>query len=101
MRQLGVDLVLAPNTEPDDSLSASSATHHGDFDDDQRTVMATFRRIAQASAKKAAPKGATATRVQTKRIKDHELPKMVPTFNRSESSMRDQRQFIDLRTKAI
>lgn len=101
MRQLGVDLVLAPNTEPDDSLSASSATHHGDFDDDQRTVMATFRRIAQASAKEAVSKGATATRVQTKRIKDHELPKMVPTFNRSESSMRDQRQFIDLRTKAI
>ncbi|MFT3815309.1 MAG: hypothetical protein QM740_18360 [Acidovorax sp.] len=101
MQQLGVDLVLAPNTEPDDSLCASSATHHGDFDDDQRTVMATFRRIAQAGAKKMVVKGAAAARAQTRCIKDGELPKVVPTFNRSESSMRDQRQLIDLRTKAL
>ncbi|WP_217278766.1 glycoside hydrolase family 19 protein [Achromobacter pestifer] len=103
MQQLGVDLVLAPNTEPDDSLSASGATHHGDFDDDKRTVMATFRRIAQASAKKAASKAAAAARVKTKRIKDGEQPTVTvaPTFNRSESSMRDQRQLIDLRTKAL
>ncbi|MNX33285.1 Chitinase class I [compost metagenome] len=101
MQKLGVDLVLAPNTEPDDSPSASSATHHGDFDDDQRTVMATFRRIAQASTKKAGSKGSAAARAKAKPTKDGELPKVAPIFNRSESSMRDQRRLIDLRTKAL
>ncbi|WP_454689813.1 glycoside hydrolase family 19 protein [Achromobacter aloeverae] len=100
MRKLGVDLVMAPNTEPDDSLSASSASHHGDFDDDQRTVMATFRRIAQAGGKTAVSRGAAATRVRTRSAKDGEQPKRALTFNRSASSMRDQRQLIDLRTKA-
>ncbi|OZI35034.1 peptidase C1 [Bordetella genomosp. 10] len=100
MRKLGVDLVMAPNTEPDDSLSASSASHHGDFDDDQRTVMATFRRIAQAGGKTAVSRGAAATRVRTRATKDGEQPKRALTFNRSASSMRDQRQLIDLRTKS-
>jgi alpha-beta hydrolase superfamily lysophospholipase len=42
------ELVLAPNNQPDDSLSASKARHHGDFDDDLPTVSSTFKRILGA-----------------------------------------------------
>ena len=35
---LGAELVLAPNNAPADSQSASGAMHHGDFDDDEKTV---------------------------------------------------------------
>lgn len=103
MQKLGVDLVMAPNTEPGDSLSASSATHHGDFDDDQRTVMATFRRIAQASARKMASTAAATAKRRTGAPKSQagDQPRTAPVFNRSESSMRDQRQLIELRTKAL
>lgn len=92
MRQLGVDLVLAPNTEPAESPSASSATHHGDFDDDQRTVMATFNRVVAAGAP-----GRAGAAASPRRQRDASA---APTFNRSESAMRDQRQLIDLRTLA-
>jgi hypothetical protein len=43
-------LVLAPNNEPDESISASRARHHGDFDDDLPTVKSTFKRILGAHA---------------------------------------------------
>lgn len=39
------ELVLAPNNQPDESLGASKASAHGDFDDDLPTVSSTFRRI--------------------------------------------------------
>ncbi|MEO6103447.1 MAG: glycoside hydrolase family 19 protein, partial [Pseudoxanthomonas sp.] len=35
------DIVLSPNGEPLGSHAASEATHHGDFDDDEKTVTAT------------------------------------------------------------
>lgn len=37
--------ILAPNGEPKGSLRASTASHHGDFDDDTPTVLSTLRRI--------------------------------------------------------
>lgn len=39
------DLVIAPNTRPANAIDASTALHHGDFDDDGATVKATLRRI--------------------------------------------------------
>jgi hypothetical protein len=40
-----IDYVLAPNAEPEGSINASRASHHGDFDDDRATVLATLARI--------------------------------------------------------
>jgi hypothetical protein len=37
--------VVAPNTEPEGSPNASTAKHHGDFDDDKPTVLATLARV--------------------------------------------------------
>jgi hypothetical protein len=42
-----IDLVLAPNLEPEGSPGASTAKHHGDFDDDLATVKATLARVLQ------------------------------------------------------
>lgn len=39
------DLVVSPNNKPVNSVDASTALHHGDFDDDSATVRATLRRI--------------------------------------------------------
>ncbi len=44
------DLVLAPNSEPDGSPAHSTATHHGDFDDDIATVTAALARILNREA---------------------------------------------------
>ncbi|MEJ8849666.1 glycoside hydrolase family 19 protein [Variovorax rhizosphaerae] len=91
----GAELVLTPNTEPDGSLNASEAMHHGDFDDDRKTVMPTFRRIAagagKAQAKAAEKLPATATPIHTTAAK--------PMFPHTESSLRDRRQQIDERTR--
>jgi predicted alpha/beta hydrolase family esterase len=38
-------LVISPNNKPLNSIDASTALHHGDFDDDAATVRATLRRI--------------------------------------------------------
>jgi len=40
-----IDYVLAPNAETEGSIDASRASHHGDFDDDRATVLATLARI--------------------------------------------------------
>ena len=39
------DLVMAPNNQSDESMSASKARRHGDFDDDLPTVSSSFKRI--------------------------------------------------------
>ncbi|HTS23668.1 MAG TPA: C1 family peptidase [Casimicrobiaceae bacterium] len=39
------DWVIAPNREGEGSPSASRAKHHGDFDDDKTTVLATLARV--------------------------------------------------------
>jgi hypothetical protein len=46
--------ILSPNTEPPGSLKESTATHHGDFDDDEATRRSTLARIV-GSAPAAAP----------------------------------------------
>ena len=82
----GVDIVLAPNSEPENSPTASGAMHHGDFDDDRRTVMATYRRIVAGGPLAAGRASGPAAGP-------------LPVFKRSESSMRDQRQQLDWRTQ--
>jgi hypothetical protein len=49
IRQKRIDWVLAPNTSPEGSASASRAKSHGDFDDDRVTLEATLARITGAS----------------------------------------------------
>lgn len=97
---LGAELVLAPNNEPADSQVASNAMHHGDFDDDEKTVMSTFRRIvAGVKAPAGATRGARAARSQAKPTQAAtERGGAKPMFRRSESSLRDQRAQIDLKT---
>lgn len=61
--------IVAPNTAPPDSEAASTARHHGDFDDDKPTVKATLARIIGR------------TKMPAKLV-----------INRSASSLRDTRQ---------
>jgi predicted chitinase len=105
--QLGAELVLAPNNAPADSQGASTAMHHGDFDDDEKTVMSTFRRIvAGAGAPSQVARGARASRgagvaASTPSMPAHAAAQRdggTPMFRRSESSLRDQRAQIDLKT---
>ncbi len=99
-QSLGAELVLAPNNAPADSQGASGAMHHGDFDDDEKTVMSTFRRIiAGVKAPVGAARGVRAAGSQA--MPAHvatERDGATPMFRRSESSMRDQRAQIDRKT---
>ncbi|HKQ50382.1 MAG TPA: C1 family peptidase [Phycisphaerae bacterium] len=63
------ELVLAPNNQSSGSPQASSAAHHGDFDDDEATLRGTLARITKAK---------------------RDVAKM--EFHRSISSSRDQRR---------
>jgi hypothetical protein len=98
---LGAELVLAPNNAPADSQGASDAMHHGDFDDDEKTVMSTFRRILASGTK--APAGAVRG---ARAASSQAMPPPVaterdgatPMFRRSASSLRDQRSQIDQKT---
>jgi hypothetical protein len=49
-KRKGVDLVLVPNADPAGSVTASTAAHHGDFDDDPATVKSTLARVLGAAA---------------------------------------------------
>jgi hypothetical protein len=91
---LGGEIVLSPNGEPLGSHSASEATHHGDFDDDEKTVTATFTRILRASEGAKAPAGAKLSG----RVKASEQIQ-TPRFRRSGSSAREMRQQIDAKTQ--
>ena len=100
-QSLGAELVLAPNNASADSQAASGAMHHGDFDDDEMTVMSTFRRItAGAKTPAGARLGASAAaRTQAMRAQvAAERDGATPMFRRSESSLRDQRSQIDRKT---
>jgi len=66
------DWVIAPNNETPGAIHASTAAHHGDFDDDATTVHATLARIVGAAS--------------------HEGP---VAFTRTPSSQRDLRQRVD------
>ncbi len=91
---LGGEIVLSPNGEPLGSHSASEATHHGDFDDDEKTVTATFTRILRATEGARAPAGAKLSG----RVKASEQIE-TPRFRRSGSSARELRQQIDAKTQ--
>ena len=67
------DLVLAPNDAAAGSYNHSTASSHGSFDDDEATVKATLARIL-----------------------NQQTEKMEFTFNRSDSSLRDRRQQLNL-----
>lgn len=74
-RARNVELILTPNSEKPESRRASTARHHGDFDDDLPTVKSTLQRIL-SSAGSATP--------------DAQLG-----FQRSASSLRSQREQAD------
>jgi hypothetical protein len=80
------DLVIAPNNEPAGSLNASEAMHHGDFDDDGRTVQSTFGRIVAGlpaqGTKKRGRGGLTGI-----------------SFQSSRTSLQERRRNIDSRTQ--
>lgn len=50
LTQRQVDLVMGPNDQPEGDPSASKAEHHGDFDNDLRTVLATLARMLGSGA---------------------------------------------------
>ena len=92
---LGVETVLAPNGQPMGSPHASEATHHGDFDDDERTVAATFGRILAAGADLQEGRSGAVRRRGTRASAEMATPR----FHRSGSSLREQRQAIDAKTQ--
>ena len=104
----GAELILTPNIQPDGSMDASDAAHHGDFDDDQKTVESTFRRIA-AGAGKSREKSSSKNKTTTTRaapvangaaaLQAAIRAPAKPMFPHTESSLRDRRMLIDLRTR--
>ena len=91
VRSGAIDLVIAPNTLPRDSIGASQAKRHADFEDDDRTVRATFARIV------AGPSGASGRTEATLTAAEAALPKI--EFQRSKSALRERRLSIDRRTQ--
>lgn len=81
------DLIIAPNSQSQGSINASEASHHGDFDDDQNTVMATFMRIAPA----------TTTKITDAAAQHAVIPEQIK-FQTSKSSLRKRRLNIDAQT---
>jgi predicted chitinase len=77
------ELVVAP-----DAAGLSQSREHGGFDDDPATVASTFRRILASGASAA----------QQKARAQAAFPAI--QFRHSESSMRDRRKAIDVRTQA-
>jgi hypothetical protein len=82
-RGRNAELILAPNSEPEGTASASAARHHNDFDDDPHTVAASFARIVAAQALR----GRTPA------------PPAAIEFNVSQSRLREKRMRIDARTR--
>jgi hypothetical protein len=95
IRKLGGEIILSPNAEPLGSHVASEALHHGDFDDDKKTVTATFTRVIRAAADRV--KVAPAKSAADIASRDQVEP---PVFHRSGTSIREQRQQIDSRTRS-
>lgn len=81
------ELVIAPNDAPEGARHASAARHHGDFDDDRHTVIATFARIESAATVQGKSAAARSLR-QLEQI----------AFESSASSLRERRQTIDAST---
>ncbi len=99
LQEVNADLILAPNDESLGSLHASQSLRHGDFDDDQKTVRAAFARILAGSA--AAKAGASAHAVAGPKLSTEVSSSYAAmTFQQSGSSLREQRQQIDLKTQS-
>lgn len=81
-RDSNVELIVTPNLETQGSIKASTAQHHGDFDDDRNTVIATFKRITNST-------GDNQSIINPSQIK----------FQTSKSSMRTRRINIEAQTK--
>ena len=94
--KLGAELIIAPNNELLGSPTASEATHHGDFDDDEKTVHASFSRIIAASA---TMKPAAAGKKAIERAAPGDAGAMAPNFKQSGSSLRERRLQIDNKTQ--
>ena len=94
-KKLDAELIIAPNNEPPGSPIASEAKHHGDFDDDDKTVHATFRRIIGGSAAMSSAPGTK----DAKSAASENAGAMAPSFKRSGSSLRDRRLKIDNKTQ--
>ena len=94
-KKLDAELIIAPNNEPPGSPIASEAKHHGDFDDDDKTVHATFRRIIGGSAAMSSAPG----KKDDKSAASENAGAMAPSFKRSGSSLRDRRLKIDNKTQ--
>ena len=80
-RKRKAQLIIAPNNEGEGLLISSGSHHHGDFDDDQKTVQATLAHILGKST-------------DSKELATTELE-----FHRSDSSLRDRRLQIDRTTQ--
>jgi hypothetical protein len=74
----GCEWILAPNLQPSGKPDASTARHHGDFDDDVPTLLATLARIAGPPAAGQTP--------------------MI--LKRSQSSISDRRAAVDMATRS-
>jgi hypothetical protein len=85
------DLVMAPNDEPMGTPGASLARHHGDFDDEARTVAAALARIVAAQPAKRAGAATAAAPVKV----------TPPTFLSSASSLRRRRLEVDVQTRVL
>ena len=83
------DLVVAPNARPQGATDASGARHHGDFDDDIATVLATLARVTGAAAPQAKAKPAKAGVAAVPAIR----------FMPSQSSLREKRLAMDAPTQ--
>lgn len=78
-RRKGVELVLAPNG--DGGITASTASHHGDFDNDEATVRSTLARIVATTA------------AAMRSVADVDMPHI--HFHKSASRMSERRAILD------
>jgi hypothetical protein len=74
------DLVFAPNSNPEGSITASRSSHHNDFDDDGATLKATVARMTGAAPAPAGTPAGDAPQFQ---------------FHHSTSSLRGRREAIE------
>lgn len=104
--------VLSPNNEPETSLRASAARHHGDFDDDPATVRSTFARLVQPGVA-AGAQGAVTEKEKGKEQQRRKLKASAPAtadaacvmpdvkFFKSEKSLRERREEIDRKSSGL
>lgn len=104
--QRGVDVVIGPNDQPQGHPFASKAERHGDFDNDQRTVLATLARVLgpgsslERDAVRDPMSGGTMTLVKVDNPDmQREGAQVALKFQPSQSSARRQRSTLDQLTR--